>query len=164
MSDTSAATYSITVELDGEQHSFPCRSDQTVLAAAEAAGVMIPSSCCAGVCTTCAARIGSGEVHQPDAMGVKDDLRKDGFATCVAFPVRISRFGWSGGCAHEAQFGQYQGRSFAGLSVLSGICRGTSCAWLLEQLRRGEPLRWAITAGSILRARCLLQVEAVLIR
>ena len=72
MSDTSAATYAISVELDGEQHSFPCRSDQTVLAAAEAAGVMIPSSCCAGVCTTCAARISEGEVHQPERMPIPD--------------------------------------------------------------------------------------------
>ena len=110
MSDTSAATYSISVELDGEQHSFPCRSDQTVLAAAEAAGVMIPSSCCAGVCTTCAARIGEGEVYQPDAMGVKEELRKDGFALlCVAFPRSdLKVLTGQEDALYEAQFGQYQ--------------------------------------------------------
>jgi ferredoxin len=47
-----------------------------VLAAAEAAGVPLPSSCCSGVCTTCAAKLSSGSVHQPDAMGVKADLRE----------------------------------------------------------------------------------------
>ena len=88
MSDTTTASYAITVELDGQQHAFECKADQTVLAAAEAAGVLIPSSCCAGVCTTCAARITDGEVHQPDAMGVKEDLRKDGFALlCVSYPT-----------------------------------------------------------------------------
>jgi len=88
MSDSTAApSFAITVELDGQQHSFPCTPEQTVLAAAEAAGVPLPSSCCAGVCTTCAARITEGEVHQPDAMGVKEELRQEGFALlCVSYP------------------------------------------------------------------------------
>ena len=90
MSESTVATYTISVELDGQQHQFQCREDQTVLSAAEAAGVMVPSSCCAGVCTTCAARLSEGEVHQPDAMGVKEDLREDGFSPCVwPIPVRI---------------------------------------------------------------------------
>ena len=38
------ATHTIRAEFDGEIHSFSCRSDQTVLNAAEAAGVMLPSS------------------------------------------------------------------------------------------------------------------------
>ena len=110
MSDTPASTYSITVELDGQQHSFEGRADQTVLAAAEAAGVMIPSSCCAGVCTTCAARIKDGEVHQPDAMGVKEELRDDGFALlCVAHPRSdLSILAGQEDALYEAQFGQYQ--------------------------------------------------------
>ncbi len=110
MSDTPASTYSITVELDGQQHSFEGRADQTVLAAAEAAGVMIPSSCCAGVCTTCAARIKDGEVHQPDAMGVKEELRDDGFALlCVAYPRSdLTILAGQEDALYEAQFGQYQ--------------------------------------------------------
>ena len=40
-----------------------------------------------GVCTTCAARITEGAVHQPDAMGVKAELQEQGYALlCVAFP------------------------------------------------------------------------------
>ncbi|MFZ9827572.1 MAG: 2Fe-2S iron-sulfur cluster-binding protein, partial [Vulcanococcus sp.] len=80
-------TYTVVCELNGESHSFSCSSDQTVLAAAEAAGVAVPSSCCSGVCTTCAALVKEGSVHQPDAMGVKADLQEQGFALlCVAYP------------------------------------------------------------------------------
>lgn len=110
MSESTVATYTISVELDGQQHQFQCREDQTVLSAAEAAGVMVPSSCCAGVCTTCAARLSEGEVHQPDAMGVKEDLREDGFSLlCVAYPRSdLKVIAGQEDALYEAQFGQYQ--------------------------------------------------------
>lgn len=110
MSDTSEATYCISIELNGQQHQFQCAGNQTVLSAAEAAGVPVPSSCCAGVCTTCAARIQTGEVHQPDAMGVKEDLRADGFALlCVAYPrTDLTVIAGQEDALYEAQFGQYQ--------------------------------------------------------
>ena len=110
MSKTTSAVYAITIELDGQQHQFQCRDNQTVLSAAEDAGVPVPSSCCAGVCTTCAALIQEGAVHQPDAMGVKEDLRQEGFALlCVSFPrsdlkVRAGQED----ALYQAQFGQYQ--------------------------------------------------------
>lgn len=112
MSDTAAAvaTYTVRAELDGEVHSFSCRADQTVLNAAEAAGVSLPSSCCSGVCTTCAAVISEGTVDQPDAMGVKADLQKEGFALlCVAFPrADLTLRAGQEDALYEAQFGQYQ--------------------------------------------------------
>ena len=110
MSETTSAVYAITIELDGQQHQFQCRDNQTVLSAAEDAGVPVPSSCCAGVCTTCAALIQEGVVHQPDAMGVKEDLRQEGFALlCVSFPrsdlkVRAGQED----ALYQSQFGQYQ--------------------------------------------------------
>ncbi|MAR51673.1 MAG: ferredoxin [Propionibacteriaceae bacterium] len=105
-----AVTFNISVELDAIEHSFVCRSDQTVLAAAEAAGVELPSSCCSGVCTTCAARLKSGSVEQSDAMGVKEDLRADGFTLlCVAFPCSdLQLLAGQEDALYEAQFGQYQ--------------------------------------------------------
>jgi ferredoxin len=108
VSDTSS--FEITASLDGASHSFSCRADQTVLAAAEAAGVPLPSSCCSGVCTTCAARITSGSVHQPDAMGVKEDLRQQGYALlCVAYPLSdLKLLAGQEDALYEAQFGQYQ--------------------------------------------------------
>lgn len=112
MSDlaSAAVTYNVSIEVDAIEHSFPCRSDQTVLAAAEAAGVMLPSSCCSGVCTTCAARLKTGSVEQSDAMGVREDLRADGFTLlCVALPCSDLRLlAGQEDALYEAQFGQYQ--------------------------------------------------------
>ena len=105
-----APTFQIKATIDGVEHSFTGRADRTVLAAAEAAGVRLPSSCCSGVCTTCAALISSGTVHQPDAMGVKAELQQQGYALlCVAFPRSdLSLQAGMEDALYEAQFGQYQ--------------------------------------------------------
>jgi ferredoxin len=102
--------FTVACDLNGASHSFSCRADQTVLAAAEVAGVELPSSCCSGVCTTCAARIQEGSVHQPDAMGVKADLQEQGFALlCVAYPRSdLKLVACQEDALYEAQFGQYQ--------------------------------------------------------
>ncbi|WP_216901439.1 2Fe-2S iron-sulfur cluster-binding protein [Synechococcus sp. CCY 9618] len=112
-SSTPAATVSvfqISASLDGAPHRFPCRSDQTVLNAAEAAGVPLPSSCCSGVCTTCAALLRSGTVHQPDAMGVKAELQTQGYALlCVSYPRSdVDLLAGQEDALYEAQFGQFQ--------------------------------------------------------
>jgi len=72
--------------------------------------VDLPSSCCSGVCTTCAARIHEGTVHQPDAMGVKAELQEQGYALlCVAFPRSdLKLTAGQEDALYEAQFGQYQ--------------------------------------------------------
>jgi ferredoxin len=104
------STFTISADLEGVSHTFACRSDQTVLAAAAAAGIPLPSSCCSGVCTTCAALLSEGTVHQPDAMGVKAELQQQGYALlCVAFPRSdlTLRTGMED-ALYEAQFGQYQ--------------------------------------------------------
>ncbi|MFN6339791.1 MAG: 2Fe-2S iron-sulfur cluster-binding protein [Cyanobacteriota bacterium] len=110
MAPTDVPTYTIHVELDGVRHTFSGRADQTVLAAAEAAGIALPNSCCSGVCTTCASRLRSGTVHQPDAMGVKAELREEGYALlCVAFPRSdLDVLAGQEDALYEAQFGQYQ--------------------------------------------------------
>jgi ferredoxin len=107
---TDPLTFQITVSLDGAVHTFPCRDDQTVLAAAEVAGVPLPSSCTAGVCTTCAARLRAGTVHQPDAMGVNPQLRQEGYALlCVSYPRSdLDVLAGQEDALYEAQFGQYQ--------------------------------------------------------
>ncbi len=110
MPSSDVPTYTIRVECNGAHHSFTARADQTVLAAAEAAGVPLPSSCCSGVCTTCAARLLQGSVDQPDAMGVKAELREEGYALlCVAFPRSdLEVLAGQEDALYEAQFGQYQ--------------------------------------------------------
>lgn len=103
-------SFQVQASLDGTIHSFSCRADQTVLAAAEVAGVPLPSSCCSGVCTTCAAKLTSGSVHQPDAMGVKAELREQGYALlCVSYPLSdLQLLAGQEDALYEAQFGQYQ--------------------------------------------------------
>ena len=103
-------TFTVVCAINGTSQSFPCGADQTVLAAAEAAGVELPSSCCSGVCTTCAARIEQGSVHQPDAMGVKAELQEQGYALlCVAFPRSdLKLIAGQEDALYEAQFGKYQ--------------------------------------------------------
>jgi ferredoxin len=110
MRPSDVSTFTISVEFDGTRHTFSGRSDQTVLAAAEAAGIALPNSCCSGVCTTCAALVRSGTVHQPDAMGVKAELREQGYALlCVAFPRSdLEVLAGQEDTLYEAQFGQYQ--------------------------------------------------------
>jgi ferredoxin len=62
------------------------------------------------VCTTCAARITEGTVHQPDAMGVKAELQAEGYALlCVAYPRSdLKVLAGQEDALYEAQFGQYQ--------------------------------------------------------
>ncbi|MFO7630579.1 MAG: 2Fe-2S iron-sulfur cluster-binding protein [Prochlorococcaceae cyanobacterium] len=103
-------SFSITAEFEGVSHTFPCRSDQTVLAAAEAAGVALPSSCCSGVCTTCASLLQEGSVEQSDAMGVKAELQEQGYTLlCVAYPRSDLKLqAGMEDALYEIQFGQYQ--------------------------------------------------------
>jgi ferredoxin len=105
-----SASFTVIAELDGTSHTFLCSENQTVLAAAEAAGVPLPSSCCSGVCTTCAARLLEGSVHQPDAMGVKAELQEQGYALlCVSYPRSdLKLLAGQEDALYEAQFGQYQ--------------------------------------------------------
>ena len=104
-------SYTVVAELGGVSHTFPCRADQTVLAAAELAGVTLPSSCCAGVCTTCAARLTEGSVDQSEAMGVKAELQTQGFALlCVAYPLSdLKLLAGQEDALYQLQFGQFQG-------------------------------------------------------
>jgi ferredoxin len=105
-----SASFTVAAEFEGASHTFTCREDQTILAAAEAAGVALPNSCCSGVCTTCAALLSAGQVHQPDAMGVRKDLQEQGYALlCVSFPRSdLQLKAGMEDALYEAQFGQYQ--------------------------------------------------------
>lgn len=80
-------TFTAHISHQGTVHSIQVDADQTVLAAAHSAGLDLPTSCGAGVCTTCAALITEGRVNQEDGMGVSPELQADGYALlCVAFP------------------------------------------------------------------------------
>ena len=79
--------YNIKVELEKRTYVFLCPEDQDIVSAANANGIDLPSSCCSGVCTSCASIVIDGLVEQEDAMGLNDDLKEKGFALlCVAYP------------------------------------------------------------------------------
>jgi ferredoxin len=80
-------TFTAEINYQGQQYTIPVSADQTVLESAQAAGLDLPFSCSAGVCTTCAAQLTAGTVEQPDAMGLSPDLQEKGYALlCVSYP------------------------------------------------------------------------------
>jgi ferredoxin len=82
-----SATYSVEIKYQNKTQTIEVSEDQTILEAALDAGIELPSSCNAGVCTTCAALLSEGEVSQADGMGLSPDLQKEGYALlCVAYP------------------------------------------------------------------------------
>ena len=84
---SSVATFTVNIQIDSEQCNFICRSDQTVLDAAEEAGVTLPSSCLVGMCCSCAALLKEGSVTMEEAMGLKDEFQEKGFVLlCQSYP------------------------------------------------------------------------------
>lgn len=62
-------------------------SDQTILEAAEAAGLVLPYGCRYGGCITCAARLVEGKVRQPGATAINARQSRAGYVLlCVARP------------------------------------------------------------------------------
>jgi len=82
-----ANTYTVEIRHQGQTHTITVPEDKTILETALNQGIDLPSSCQAGVCTTCAGLILEGEVDQTDGMGVSPDLQEKGYALlCVAYP------------------------------------------------------------------------------
>lgn len=80
-------TYSIEINHQGKTDTIQVAESQNILDAATSAGIDLPYSCSAGVCTTCAAQILAGEVDQSEGMGVSPDLQAEGYVLlCVAYP------------------------------------------------------------------------------
>jgi ferredoxin len=82
-----AISYTVEVRHQGTTQTITVPDNQTILEAAQAAGLDLPTSCGAGVCTTCAALVLEGEVEQSEGMGVSAELQAEGYALlCVAYP------------------------------------------------------------------------------
>lgn len=81
-------TYTVEFQHQGAIHTLQVPENETILSVADGAGLGLPSSCHAGVCTTCAAKItNDGNVDQTDGMGVSPELQKQGYVLlCIAYP------------------------------------------------------------------------------
>ena len=82
-------TYTIRIynRQTGTYHTAQVPADRYILQSAENQGIELPFSCRNGACTTCAVRVLSGEIHQPEAMGLSPKLREQGYALlCVSYP------------------------------------------------------------------------------
>ncbi len=88
MTAPSAQTYQVTI-IDRQRHKeykIQARSDRYILQTAENQGAELPFACRQGACTACAVRVKSGELSQPDAMGLSPGLRQKGYALlCVSY-------------------------------------------------------------------------------
>lgn len=67
--ENAVSTFQIQLQKTGQL--FSCRADQTILQAAMAAGLRLPSSCTAGACGTCKTRKISGHVAMKHAGGIR---------------------------------------------------------------------------------------------
>ena len=103
-------TYTVEVLHQGSTYILTMPEDQTILEAGQDAGIDLPTSCGAGVCTTCAALITEGTVEQSEGMGVSAELQAQGFALlCVAHPrSNIKLESEKEDRVYHLQFGQFQ--------------------------------------------------------
>jgi ferredoxin len=94
------------------QHIVEATDDRYILHSAEEQGVNLPFACRNGACTTCAVRILSGKVRQPEAMGLSAELKEKGYALlCVCYPLTdIEVETQDEDEVYELQFGRYFGR------------------------------------------------------
>lgn len=87
-------------------------SDRYILHSAENQGTDLPFSCRNGACTTCAVRVLSGQLHQPEAMGLSPELQRRGYALlCVSYAQSdLEVETQDEDEVYELQFGRYFGR------------------------------------------------------
>ncbi|MBW4518387.1 MAG: 2Fe-2S iron-sulfur cluster binding domain-containing protein [Scytolyngbya sp. HA4215-MV1] len=104
-------TYTVKIQHQGETHTLEVPEDKTILeVAVNEIGLDLPSSCTAGVCTTCAAQVLEGTVDQSDGMGISPELQAQGYALlCVAYPRSNLKIETEKeDIVYHLQFGQFQ--------------------------------------------------------
>jgi len=79
----------VNICLYGERHVFTmARDGSTVLEASREAGLSLPSSCEAGACASCRARLLSGSVTHRNNFALDDDDLAAGYVlSCQSVPV-----------------------------------------------------------------------------
>lgn len=85
----SAGSAEVTVVMDGRRRAFTMAlGDETVLEAALSAGIDLPYSCCAGVCSTCRTRAIEGQVDMAENYALEAWEVEQGYVlACQSRPV-----------------------------------------------------------------------------
>ena len=107
-------TYKVTIrnKETGKTYEEYVDSKEYILKEFEKKGFKLPFSCRNGCCTSCAVKIVSGNLDQPEAMGLSQALKDKGYALlCVAkamedLEVETTYYDE----VYELQFGQYFGK------------------------------------------------------
>jgi ferredoxin len=116
-------TYTIKVRdrATGEVYTLEVPEDRYILHSGENQGAELPFSCRNGACTTCAVRVLSGDIYQPEAIGLSPELQRQGYALlCVSYPRSdLEVETQDEDEVYELQFGRYfaRGRVKAGLPL-----------------------------------------------
>jgi ferredoxin len=102
----------ITDRQQGREYIIHTPPDRYILHTAENQGAELPFSCRQGACTACAVRVISGELTQPDAMGLSAQLRDRGYALlCVSYAHSdLEVETQDEDEVYEQQFGRYFGK------------------------------------------------------
>jgi ferredoxin len=109
-------TQKFTVEIHDRHrnthHTVQVPPDRYILHTAENQGVELPFACRNGACTTCAVRVRSGELYQPEAMGLSPELQRRGYALlCVSYARSdLEVETQDEDEVYELQFGQFFGK------------------------------------------------------
>lgn len=77
-----------TIRLKGQGQSFDCAADERLLAAAQRAGLRLPSSCSQGLCGTCKTRKLAGEVQMQHRGGIRQrEIDQGWILPCCSTPL-----------------------------------------------------------------------------
>ena len=107
-------TFKVTIrnKETGKTYQDEVSCNEYILKEFEKKGFKLPFSCRNGCCTSCAVKIISGKLNQPEAMGVSQALKDKGYALlCVAKATEdlVVETTYEDE-VYELQFGQYFGK------------------------------------------------------
>jgi ring-1,2-phenylacetyl-CoA epoxidase subunit PaaE len=81
----------VTILMDGRRRAFSMKmDDETVLDAAARAGIELPFSCRAGVCSTCRTKVVGGEVEMAQNYALEDWELEQGYVLACQSRVKTS--------------------------------------------------------------------------